>query len=185
MTKQGPINSKAVIAYCYKDKSYAKALELAKKLYKGAKRAHTGVEYLSHPLTVASLLLEIGGFSSEAMQASALQDAQGGNTTLKPTTIRTVFGDAVANLVDALTPVKDAEGNVDLAAYKAALIAAGPEAQTIKLASILDDVCSIPGAKLAGESGRIAVLADVAAALTDGNAEIARRVQAAIRRARA
>lgn len=180
---QGPINSKAVIAYCYQDKSYAKALELAKKLYKKVKRDHTGVEYLSHPLTVATLLLEIG-VSSEAMQASALQDTLT-KTTLKETTIRAEFGDAVANLVAALTPVKGADGKVDVDAYKAALLAAGPEAQTIKLASILDDVCSIPSGKLVAEADRLATAADIAGALTFGNAEIARRVQVALRRARA
>lgn len=184
MTKvQGPINSKAVIAYCYKDKSYAKALELAKKLYKKVKRAYTGVEYLSHPLTVGSLLLELG-VSSEAMQASALQDTVE-KTTLKATTVRTEFGDAVSDLVNALTPVTTPDGMVDIAAYTAAIVAAGVEAQTIKLASILDDVCSIPANKLSAEAERIGVLATIAAGLTGGNAELARRVQAAVRRARA
>lgn len=180
---QGPINQKAVIGYCYKDKSYAKALELAKKLYKKVKRNHTGLEYLSHPLTVATLLLEVG-VSAEAMQASALQDTLS-RTTLKEATIRADFGDAVADMVVALTPAKGADGKVDVDAYQAQLVAGGPEVQTIKLASLLDDVCAIPAAKLAAESEMLEQADKLAAAMTFGNAELARRVQAALRRARA
>lgn len=184
MTKvQGPINHKAVIAYCYQDKSYKKALELAKKLYKKDKRKHTGVDYLSHPLTVASLLLEVG-VSGEALVVSALQDTLT-RTSLKESTIRTEFGDGVADQVVALTPVKGADGALDLEAYKAKLAAAGPDIQTIKLASILDEVCAIPAGKLSAEADFINASADLAGVLTAGNAEISRRVQAALRRARA
>lgn len=177
-----PINSKAIIGYCYQDKAYQKALKLAEKLYAQVKRVHTGVEYLSHPLTVATLLLEIG-VSSQAMQASALQDTLT-KTTLKLSTIQAEFGEAVAQMVQALTPVLGASGELDVEAYKAALASAGPEVQTIKLASILDEVCAIPKHKLAAEAARIELLADLANSLTFGNAELARRIQAAVRRAR-
>lgn len=184
MTKvQGPINHKAVIAYCYQDKAYKKALELAKKLYQKEKRKYTGVNYLSHPLTVASLLLEVG-VSSEAMVVSALQDTLT-RTSLKEATIRTEFGDAVAAQVVALTPVKNVDGSLDLEAYKAKLAAAGPDIQTVKLAALLDEVCAIPAGKLSAEADLINTSADLAAVLTGGNPEIARRVQAIVRRARA
>lgn len=178
-----PINSKAVIGYCYQDKAYQKALKLAEKLYAKVKRVHTGLDYLSHPLTVATLLLDVG-VSSEAMQASALQDTLT-KTTLKLSTIQAEFGTTVAQMVQALTPVQDASGQLDVAACKAALAAAGPEVQTIKLASLLDEVCAIPKGKLVVEAARIEQMADLAASLTFGNAELARRVQAAVRRARA
>lgn len=177
-----PINSKAVIGYCYRDTAYQKALKLAEKLYAKVKREHTGVEYLSHPLTVATLLLDVG-VSSSAMQASALEDTLD-KTTLKLSTLQAEFGDAVTQMVQALTPVLNAEGQVDVPAYKAALVSGGPEVQTIKLASLLDEVCSLPKGQLAAQSARIAQWADIASALTFGNAELARRLQAAIRGAR-
>jgi (p)ppGpp synthase/HD superfamily hydrolase len=184
MTKvQGPINHKAVIAHCYADKAYKQALELAKKLYKKDKRKHTGIEYLSHPLTVASLLLEVG-VSGEALVVSALQDTLT-RTALKESSIRTEFGDAVADQVVALTPVKRINGELDLDAYKAKLAGLNADLQTVKLASILDDVCAIPAGKLAAESDLINTSFEIAGVLTAGNAEIARRVQAALRRARA
>lgn len=180
---QGPINQKAVIAYAYKDKAYQKALELAKKLHKKHKRVHTGVEYLSHPLTVASLLLEIG-VSSTAMVASALQDMLV-MTNLKESTIRTEFGDAVADAVVALTPPAADAAPAAFDAYKAKLAGAGSEAQTIKIASLLDHVCAIPASKLVSEAPFLAKCDELLSVLTLGNAELARRTQAAIRRARA
>jgi (p)ppGpp synthase/HD superfamily hydrolase len=184
MTKvQGPINHKAVIAHCYADKVYKQALELSKKLYKKDKRKHTGIDYLSHPLTVASLLLEVG-VSRDAMVVSALQDTLS-RTALKESTIRTEFGDTVADQVVALTPVKASTGELDLDAYKAKLAGLDADFQTVKLAAILDDVCAIPAAKLAAESELINTSVELAGVLTAGNAELARRVQAALRRARA
>lgn len=180
---QGPINQKAVIAACHKHKPLQLALELAKKLYKKHKRQHTGIEYLSHPLTVISLLLEAGA-SQTALVTAALQDTLA-QTNLKESTIRDQFGDEVANQVVALTPEIDSVGYIHVEAYRAQLAGASAEVQTIKLASILDQVCSIPQAKLAGEAQFINAAADIAAVLTQGNAELARRVQAALRRARA
>jgi (p)ppGpp synthase/HD superfamily hydrolase len=185
---QGPINHKAVIAACQKHKPLQLALELAKKLYKKDKRKHTGIEYLSHPLTVISLLLEVGA-SQDALVVAALQDTLS-RTTLKESTIRAQFGDDVADNVVALAPVSSqgAFGILDtiaFAAYKDRLASASPEVQTIALASILDHICSIPAAKLSDEAAFVSECADVAGALVLGNAEIARRVQAALRRARA
>ena len=176
---QGPINHKAVIAACHKYKPLQLALELAKKLYKKDKRKHTGIEYLSHPLTVISLLLEVGA-APDALVVAALQDTLS-RTTLKESTIRAQFGDAIAEQVVALTQA----GAQDVTAYKAQLASTSPEVQTIKLASVLDHICAIPAAKLTAEAAFIGELADIAGVLAMGNAEIARRVQAALRRARA
>lgn len=180
---QGPINQKAVIAACHKHKPLQHALELAKKLYKNTKRAHTGIEYLSHPLTVISLLLEAGA-SQTALVAAALQDTLA-QTTLKESTIRDQFGDDVANMVVALTATVDSVGYVHVEAYRDQLVAANPEVQTIKLAAILDEICAIPAKNLFAQADFINASAELAGALTQGNAEIARRVQAALRRARA
>lgn len=185
MTKvQGPINHKAVISHCYKDKTYKKALELAKKLYSKQKRKHTGVEYLSHPLTVASLLLEIGA-SDEALVVSALEDVLS-RTTLKESTLRKEFGDSVADKVLALTPFRTPDGELNKGMYAINLVSAGTDVQNIKLASILDEVCAIPANKLAEEAEFLATCAQLTSALVGmGNPELGRRVQAAIRRARA
>lgn len=180
---QGPINQKAVIAACHQHKPLQHALELAKKLYKKHKRKHSGIEYLSHPLTVISLLLEAGA-SQTALVTAALQDTLA-QTTLKESTIRDLFGDDVANQVVALTATVDSIGYVHVEAYRAQLAAASAEVQTIKLAAILDEICAIPAKSLVTEMPFINASAELAAALTLGNAEIARRVQAALRRARA
>lgn len=180
---QGPINQKAVIAAAHKSKALQQALELAKKLYKKHKRKHTGIEYLSHPLTVISLLLEAGA-SQTALVTAALQDTLSA-TTLKESTIRDMFGDDVANQVVTLTATVDSIGYVHVEAYRAQLAAANPEVQTIKLAAILDDICAIPAKNLVAEADFISASAELAAGLTLGNAELARRVQAALRRARA
>lgn len=180
---QGPLNQKAVIAACYQHKPLELSLQLAKKLYKKHKRNHTGIEYLSHPLTVISLLLE-AKVSPDALVTAALQDTLT-LTALKEATIRAQFGDVVADQVVALTPVIGADGKLDFDAYKAKLASANPEVQTIKLAAILDDVCSIPARQLAAEADFITANAELASVLTLGDAEIARRVQATVRRARA
>lgn len=178
----GPINQKAVIAYCYKDAQYQKALELAKKLYKKQKRKHTGIEYLSHPLTVASLLLELG-VSSTAMVVSALQDMLV-LTNLKESTIRAQFGDVIADKVVALTPPTDDSAEA-FQAYKSKLAGADHEVQTVKLAALLDDICAIPKAHLVADAPFLAKCSEIVESLNLGNAELARRVQAALRRARA
>lgn len=180
---QGPINQKAVIAYCYQDKAYKQALELAKALYKKKKRKYTGVDYLSHPLTVASLLLE-AKVSSFAMVVSALQDVLT-QSNLKISTVANDFGQDVADAVTTLTPIYHPDGQLHLAAYVPALMAASPELQTIKLASLLDEICSIPAGRLVHEAGFLFYAAEIASALDKGDAELKRRVSAAIRRAHA
>ena len=75
------------------------AVALAAELHDGQVRKGTGVPYLSHPLGVASLVLEAGGTEDEAI-AGLLHDAvedQGGLATLEH--IRAEFGDRVADVV--------------------------------------------------------------------------------------
>lgn len=179
---KGPINSKAVIAYCHRDKTFSNALQLAKKLLSGQKRAFTGFDYLSHPLTVASLLIEVKA-PQPVMVAAALQDSLS-RTTLKAATLEKEYGAEVAAMVRALTPVKNAEGQVDLAAYKAQLEQGGESVQTIKLASLLDHLAPLSEkyAKKAGEL--IAEATELLPSLTQGHPELMHRAQAALRRAR-
>ena len=177
----GPVNSRAVIAYCHREKTYAKALELAKKLYKGQKREFTGFEYLSHPLIVSTLLLEVQA-PRDTLLAAALQDTLA-HTTLKETTLRSEYGDEVASMVLALTAPRLENGNVDVDSYKAQLAAASQEVKTVKLASLLDELAPLSEKYVKHARDLIALAADLLPVLEDGNAELFRRVQAALRRA--
>lgn len=185
MLKQvpGPINSKALVGYVQKDKAYEKALDLARKLYKGDKRDYTGVQYVSHAMTVGSLLLEIRAQSS-TMVASALQDTLA-RDRLQPKTIAEMFGDEALANVQALTPPANLGDAASVQAYGEQLKAAGNAVQTIKTVSLLDHVCSVPRKKL-GEAFK---LFDQVQALLPwlegGNAEMLRRLTVAVRNARA
>jgi (p)ppGpp synthase/HD superfamily hydrolase len=79
------------------------ALQLASDLHRTQTRKSTDIPYLAHLLAVAGLVLEHGGSEDEAI-AGLLHDAvedQGGRATAD--LIRREFGDAVADLVCALS----------------------------------------------------------------------------------
>lgn len=180
---QGPINSKALVAYVQKDKAYEKALDLSRKLFKGDKRDYTGVQYISHAMTVGSLLLEIQAQAS-TMLASALQDLLA-RERVKPKTIEELFGAEALTNVKALTPVKLVNGDLDIKAYGEQLKAGGNAIQTIKTASLLDHVCSIPKKNLAGAFKLLEQVDGLLPYLEGGNAELLRRLSVALRNARA
>ncbi len=101
------------------------AVALAARLHDGQVRKGTGVPYLSHPLGVASLVLEAGGDEDEAI-AGLLHDTvedQGGLETLGR--IRGEFGDRVADIVLACSDstVEDPSEKADWRARKAAHLA--------------------------------------------------------------
>lgn len=177
----GPINSKAVIAYCHREKSFSKALEMAKKLYKGQKRDHTGFEYLSHPLIVSSLLIEVNA-PLTSMLVAALQDTLA-RTTLKEASLRSEFGDDVADKVVALTAPRLETGAVFVPGYIEQLARAGADVQTIKLASLLDDLAPLSEKHAKKAQGLIDLAVELLPALESGNKELFRRVEAALRRA--
>jgi (p)ppGpp synthase/HD superfamily hydrolase len=80
---------------------FVAALGLAVELHARQARKGNGVPYVSHPLAVASLVLEHGGDEDQAI-AALLHDGpedQGGETTLAR--IREQFGDRVADIVAA------------------------------------------------------------------------------------
>lgn len=79
------------------------ALTFARQVHATQLRKQTKIPYVSHLLSVASLVLENGGGEDEAI-AALLHDAaedQGGATRLAE--IRTRFGDRVAEIVDGCT----------------------------------------------------------------------------------
>jgi (p)ppGpp synthase/HD superfamily hydrolase len=82
---------------------FTQALILATELHGTQQRKGTSIPYISHPLGVASLVLEHGGNEDEAI-AALLHDAvedQGGAETLAR--IREQFGDRVAAIVAGCT----------------------------------------------------------------------------------
>lgn len=82
---------------------FADALRFAFDLHGGQYRKGTGIPYVSHPLAVASLVLEHGGDEDCAIAAllhDAVEDC-GGAPVLE--TIRARFGDRVAAIVDGCT----------------------------------------------------------------------------------
>jgi (p)ppGpp synthase/HD superfamily hydrolase len=82
---------------------FQQALNYAYELHKDQYRKGSEIPYLTHLMTVASLVLENGGDEDQAI-AALLHDAvedQGGLPTLNK--IRENFGDYVADLVDGCT----------------------------------------------------------------------------------
>ena len=176
-----PVNAKALIAHARLEKSFYDALQLAKKLYAKQKRAHTGVEYLSRPLTVASLLLDLK-YATPVLVAAVLSETLV-RTTLKPTALRDKFGDAVADMVEILTPPAELEGE-PWAAYVQRLAEANPDVQSIKMAELLEGICALPRKTLGNEFAFLARCEQLAAAMPMANEELSRRVTALIRAAR-
>jgi len=82
---------------------FERALVFATQLHAEQRRKGTDIPYISHPLGVASMVLEQGGSEDEAI-AALLHDAaedQGGAATLEE--IRRRFGDTVAAIVESCT----------------------------------------------------------------------------------
>ena len=83
--------------------SFEEALVFATRLHANQRRKSKRIPYIAHLLGVASLVLEAGGGEDEAI-AALLHDAvedQGGMARLEE--IRSRFGDAVAEIVEACT----------------------------------------------------------------------------------
>ena len=88
---------------------YVEAVAYAVELHAGQARKSTAIPYLSHLLTVCSLVLEDGGTEDEAI-AALLHDGpedQGGRATLEA--IRRRFGSAVATMVEGLSDTMEAD----------------------------------------------------------------------------
>jgi (p)ppGpp synthase/HD superfamily hydrolase len=90
---------------------FDRALLYAADLHRSQRRKATEIPYITHLLTVASLVLEDGGSEDEAI-AALLHDGpedQGGEAVL--TEIRARFGEAIADLVADLSDSMVATGD--------------------------------------------------------------------------
>lgn len=82
---------------------FALALQFANEIHGTQQRKGVGAPYISHLMAVSALVLEHGGNEAEAI-AALLHDAAedcGGRPMLE--TVRVMFGDAVAVIVEACT----------------------------------------------------------------------------------
>ena len=107
-------------------------------------RKYTGEPYIVHPTHVASIVAEHGG-NAVMIAAAYLHDVVE-DTGVEIDVIRREFGDAVADLVAALTDVsRPSDGNraVRKALDRAHIAAASTEAQTIKCADLISNADSI------------------------------------------
>lgn len=110
----------------------------------GQKRKYTGEDYIVHPREVADLVRKAGG-SPEMIQAALLHDVIE-DTGVTIGTVRAVFGDEVATMVDELTDKSVPEdGNraerkrID----RERLAGVSANSQTIKLADLCSNTKSI------------------------------------------
>jgi len=120
------------------------AYKFAKLSHEGQKRKYTGGPYITHCLSVASLVSSVGG-TSEMIAAALLHDTvEDTDVTVKD--IKDRFGVDVATLVCGLTDTsrpedgnRSARKKIDRDHFKGSL----PEIQTIKLADLIDNCSSI------------------------------------------
>lgn len=108
------------------------------------RRKYTGDPYIVHPIAVAEIVRSVP-HTPEMIAAAYLHDVVE-DTPVGLDEIREEFGDEVADLVDRLTDVsKPSDGNraVRKAIDRRHLAAAPAEAQTIKLADLIDNTLTI------------------------------------------
>ena len=121
-----------------------RAVNLAALWHTGQDRKYTSLPYIVHPLRVMSLVREVSD-NEDMLIAAVLHDVVE-DTPVSLDTIRDEFGDRAADLVGWLTDVSTpADGN--RAARKAIdaehTVRAPADAQTIKLADLIDNTASI------------------------------------------
>lgn len=121
----------------------AKAFAVAK--HASQKRKFTGEPYVSHPLAVSELVASIG--APETVVAAAILHDTLEDTDTTAAELRLAFGPAVAGLVVELTDVFVPGNGGNRAARKAKeaarLATVSADAQTIKVADIIDNTSSI------------------------------------------
>lgn len=146
--KLSPISAKSVIAYSYRDKTYARALKLANKAFNKS-RPGTPHPYFTHTVTVGAVLLDIyaGDVSPQMMLLSALEDVLA-HRVLTPEQLAEQFDAATLQQVQALT----SPGNDTV--YTQQLEMASSEARVVKLASLLEHGVFLPKKAARAEAGR-------------------------------
>lgn len=108
------------------------------------RRKYTDEPYIKHPAAVVELVRSVP-HTTEMLAAAWLHDVVE-DTGIQLDEIREVFGEVVSELVDDLTDVSlPSDGNraTRRAIDHAHTAAASPEAQTIKLADIIDNLSGI------------------------------------------
>lgn len=124
--------------------SRARDFAAARHGAKGQKRKHTGEDYIVHPEAVAAMVERAGGTADQIAAAWLHDTVEDTETTVEE--IRALFGNPVADLVEAVTDVSRPEhGNrrIRKAMDRDHLAKASPEAKMIKLADMIDNSASI------------------------------------------
>lgn len=111
---------------------YETALKLAVSAHEGQKRKHDGSAYINHPIMVARIL-EQAGFSETIVSAGLVHDVLE-DTTISEVEIRTLLGDAVADVVLAVSENKDLEWEERKEKYVETVIAGGEAAWALSVA---------------------------------------------------
>jgi (p)ppGpp synthase/HD superfamily hydrolase len=121
-----------------------RALAFAAMAHDGQSRKYSGEPYITHPVIVAGLVASVGG--TKTMVAAALLHDVVEDCDVKIDILFAEFGQEVANLVYWLTDVSTfSDGNriARKALDREHLAKAPAEAQTIKLADLIDNTSSI------------------------------------------
>lgn len=176
----GPINTQAFISYARGHKPFEEAFNLVTKLYAKQKRQHLGSKYITRTGTVASLLLDYS-LQPTAMVAAVLEETLQ-RTNLKPETIEKLYGADVLAMVLVLNPPRQDDAAA-VAAHGEGLKAAGYQAQTVKIVSLLENVVVIPSNRLSASVGYLEHVQTLLPYLEGGNQELLDRLKAALRRA--
>lgn len=125
---------------------FIKAFSFANNLHKDQFRKGANIPYISHPMAVASLVIENGGTEEEAIAAllhDAVEDC-GGPPILEK--IRQQFGESVAHIVDGCSePVTEPEPpwKERKLAYIAHVKQANPSVRLVSCADKLHNVRSV------------------------------------------
>lgn len=121
------------------------ALAFAQKAHEGQVRKYTGVPYVLHPIAVAETLFQIG--ASDIVCAAAILHDVLEDTGTTIVDLLAEFGVEVANLVAELTDVYTPRPGVNRAERKRLecerLAQVSAEAQTIKVADLIDNTSNI------------------------------------------
>lgn len=121
------------------------AWRFAKERHAGQTRRYTGEPYLNHLTAVAALVRQVGG-DDDVVSAAILHDVLE-DTATTAAELREIFGDRVADLVVELTdhfPAGSGGNRRERKEKEAArLAAASADAQTIKVADLMDNTRSI------------------------------------------
>lgn len=125
---------------------FALALQFANEIHSTQVRKGLGAPYISHLMAVSALVLEFGGNETQAI-AALLHDAAedcGGRKMLE--TVRVMFGDNVADIVEACTdsfaesPEEKSDWQPRKEAYLLRLAGKAPEAKLVSCADKLHNL---------------------------------------------